>query len=157
MNPCKELILAGLLLAGGAFAQSEQWLQYHTGAEGRAYHQLTLTTNPPDGVALPKLNGSPYFARWITPMDPAGGRWLCLDRTRKSGPYDRLFIDSSGNGRLDDKTPCLARLDSYMADFSAHPCSLQGRRRAYYLSSDVPVLSVRQESRPIAGHVRRLV
>jgi hypothetical protein len=126
MNPSKELILAGMLLAGGAFAQSEQWLQYHTGAEGRAYHQINLTTNPPEGVALPKLNASPYFARWLTPMDPAGGRWLCLDRTRKSGPYDRLFIDSSGNGRLDDKTPILARLDSYMAHFPPAPVVFKG-------------------------------
>jgi hypothetical protein len=126
MNPSKQLILAGMLLAGGAFAQSEQWLQYHTGTEGRAYHQLTLTTNAPDGVALPKLNARPYFARWLTPMDPAGGRWLCLDRSRKSGPYDRLFIDSSGNGRLDDKTPVLARLDSYMAYYPATPVVFKG-------------------------------
>ena len=98
-------------------AQSEQWLEYHTSDEGRAYHQMELTTNPPPGVALPKLNAPPYFARWQTPMDPAGGRWLCLDRTRKSGPYDRLFIDSNGNGRLDDETPVQARLDSYNAFF----------------------------------------
>ena len=121
MKPSLKLILAGMVLAGGAFAQPEQWLEYHTGTEGRAYHQMKLTTNPPPGVALPKLNAPPYFARWLTPMDPAGGRWLCLDRTRKSGPYDRLFIDSNGNGRLDDKTPVQARLDSYTAYFPAGP------------------------------------
>jgi hypothetical protein len=117
MKSSKTLLLAGMLLAAGAFAQSEQWLEYHTGTEAHAYQQMKLTTNPPAGVALPKLNASPYFARWSTPMDPAGGRWLCLDRTRKSGPYNRLFIDSTGNGRLDDKTPILGQVDSYMAHF----------------------------------------
>ena len=59
-------------------------------------------------------------------MDPSGGRWLCLDRTRKSGPYDRLFIDTTGNGRLDDKTPVPARLDSYNAIFPPTPVVFKG-------------------------------
>lgn len=121
-----KLILTAMVLAGTAFAQSEQWLEYHTSNDGRAYHWMELTTNLPPGVALPKLNAQPYFARWLTPMDPAGGRWLCFDRTRKSGPYDRLFIDSTGNGRLDDKTPVQARLDSYSAYFPATPVVFKG-------------------------------
>ena len=122
----KWAIFAGLALATTALAQPEQWLEYHTGTEGRAYHQVELTTNPPPGVVLPKLNASPYFARWLTPMDPAGGRWLCLDRTRTSGPYDRLFIDSNGNGRLDDEAPIQARLDSYNAYFPPAPVVFKG-------------------------------
>jgi hypothetical protein len=117
MKRSEALILAGMVLAGAAFGQSEQWLEYHTGTEGRAYQEVKLTTNAPPGVALPKLTASPWFARWLTPMDPAGGRWLCVDCSRKSGPYDRLFIDSDGNGRLDDKTPLQARMDSYLAWF----------------------------------------
>ena len=109
------LILAGLLLAAPAFGQSEQWLQYHTSSEPRSYHQLEVTTNPPAGVALPKLSGKAYFARWLTPMDPTGGRWLCLDHARKSGPCDRLFIDTKGDGRLDDKAAVRGRLDSSSA------------------------------------------
>jgi hypothetical protein len=126
MKRSKTLILAGMVLAGAAFGQSEQWLEYHTGTEGRAYQQVKLTTNAPPGIALPKLNASPYFARWLTPMDPAGGRWLCLDRTRKSGPYDRLFIDSKGDGRLDDNTPLQARLESYFAYFPPAPIVFKG-------------------------------
>jgi hypothetical protein len=121
-----KLILTAMALAGTALAQSEQWLEYHTSNEGRAYHQMELTTNPPPGIALPKLNARPYFARWLTPMDPAGGRWLCLDRTRKSGPYDRLFIDTTGNGRLDDEMPLKARIDSYNANFPATPVVFKG-------------------------------
>jgi hypothetical protein len=126
MKRSKVLILAGMVLAGAAFAQSEQWLEYHTGTEARAYQTMKLTTNAPPGVALPKLNAPPWFARWLTPMDPAGGRWLCFDRTRKSGPYDRLFIDSTGNGRLDDKTPIQARLDSFSAMFPPTPLVFKG-------------------------------
>jgi hypothetical protein len=121
-----KLMLAGMLVAGTAWAQSEQWLEYHTSNDPRAYHSIQLTTNAPPGVALPKLNGTPYFARWKTPMDPAGERWLCFDRTRKSGPCDRLFIDSTGNGRLDDKKPVSARLDSNEALFPATPLVFKG-------------------------------
>ncbi|MGA2865528.1 MAG: hypothetical protein ABSF95_13730 [Verrucomicrobiota bacterium] len=96
-------LLAGLVLANAAWAQPEQWLQYHTSREGRSYRWLDLTTNPPPNVALPKLGAKPYFAHWTTALDPKG-RWLCFDRARRSGPYDRLFIDSTGNGRLDDKS-----------------------------------------------------
>ena len=126
MKLSTQFILAATVLAQAAFAQSETWLEYHTGAEGRAYQSIQLTTLPPTGVALPKLNARPYFARWLTPMDPAGGRWLCLDRTRKSGPYDRLYIDSTGNGRLDDKTPLSARLEPNMANFPLAPVVFKG-------------------------------
>jgi len=121
-----KLILTIVALTVTAFAQSEQWLEYHTSNDGRAYHQMQLTTNPPPGIALPKLNAPPYFARWETPMDPAGGRWLCFDRSRKSGPYDRLYLDSTGNGRLDDQTPVKARLDSYSAYYPATPVVFKG-------------------------------
>jgi hypothetical protein len=103
VNSWAALVAAGL--ATTASAQPEQWLEYHTSREAKAYRWLEVTTNAPAGVALPKLNASPLFARWATPMDSAGGRWLCLDRTRKSGICDRLFIDSNGNGRLDDDPP----------------------------------------------------
>jgi hypothetical protein len=106
-----------MALATTALAQKEQWLDYHVSREGRGYRSLTLTTNPPPNVKLPKFNAQPYFAQWITPMDPAG-RWLCLDRTRKSGLYDRVYFDTTGNGRLDDKTPVsTAHSDQYSAFF----------------------------------------
>jgi hypothetical protein len=119
-------VLAVMLLTGTAFAQSEQWLEYHTSNDSRAYHQLKLTTNAPPGIPLPKLNARPWFARWETPMDPTGGRWLCLDRTRRSGPYDRLYLDTTGNGRLDDKTPIKGRPDSFSASFPATPVVFKG-------------------------------
>ena len=121
-----KLIFAALVASATAFAQSEQWLEYHTSNDGRSYHSLELTTNPPPGIALPKFNAQPYFARWLTPMDPAGGRWLCFDRTRRSGPYDRMWIDSNGDGRLDDKQPVSGSLDSFNTYFPATPVVFKG-------------------------------
>jgi hypothetical protein len=117
-----KAMFAGLaVLAATAFAahaQKEQWLQYHVSQEGRGYRYLDLTTNPPPNVALPKLNAQPFFAKWTTPMDPAGARWLCFDRTRKSGPYDRVFYDSTGNGKLEEKSAVTAKnVDQYNAMF----------------------------------------
>lgn len=101
-------------------APAEQWLQYRTDREGQAYRWLQPATNPPANVALPTLSGPGYYVRWTTPMDPSGGRWICLDRTRKSGPHNRLFIDSNGNGRLDDEKPIVAsRVDEDTAYFDA--------------------------------------
>ncbi len=109
--------LAAVALATTASAQKEQWLNYHVNREGRGFRYLTLTKEPPPNVKLPKLDSQPYFAHWETPMDPAG-RWLCLDRSKKSGLYDRVYFDTTGNGRLDDKTAVgTARTDRYSAYF----------------------------------------
>jgi hypothetical protein len=106
-----------VMMATTVLAQKEQWLDYHIDREGRGYRNLTLTTSPPPDMKLPKLNAKPYFAHWTTPLDPAG-RWLCLDRTKKSGLYDRVYFDTTGNGRLDDKTPVGTwRSDQYSAFF----------------------------------------
>ena len=85
MKLSRRLILAGMLVASTALAQPEQWLSYHTGTEGRGYRSVKLTTNAPPGIKLPAMSAPPFFAHWTTPMDTAGGRWACFDRTRKSG------------------------------------------------------------------------
>jgi hypothetical protein len=110
--------VAAMAAATTALAQPEQWLQYHPRGEGRGYRWLEITSNAPPNVVLPKLSGPAYFARWTTPLDPAGGRWMCFDRTRKSGPWNRVFVDRNGSGRLDDATPADAvRTDPSSAYF----------------------------------------
>jgi hypothetical protein len=121
-----KLILAGLILAGAVQGQPEQWLQYRTGDENLSYHVLALTTNAPAGVTVPKCKSAPYFARWLTPMDSPGGRWICFDRSRKSGPYDLMYIDSAGTGRLDAVEPVKARLDSYNAFYPPTAVTFKG-------------------------------
>ena len=107
-------LLAGVFAAGSVFAQPEQWLQYHTSREGRSSRWMELSTNPPPDVDLPKLNAQPYFARWITPLDPAGGRWLCLDRTRKSGLYDRVYLTPPATAGWTTRSPAERhRMDQY--------------------------------------------
>ena len=109
--------VGALALATTASAQKEQWLDYHVNREGRGYVFLGLTTNRPPNVKCPDFNSQPYFAQWTTPMDSAG-RWVCFDRTRKSGQYDRVYFDTTGNGRLDDKTPVgTMQRDQYSATF----------------------------------------
>jgi hypothetical protein len=105
--PCAKALaaLAGLVFRLAVSAQQEQWLEYHTTDEPRGYHWLELSTNAPPNVALPKLQAGAYFGCWTNALETTGGRWFCLDRSRKSGPCDRLFFDCNGNGRLDDETP----------------------------------------------------
>lgn len=120
-------LLGGLSLVATALAEPEQWLNYRTTTDSHSAHQLTLSTNPPAGVALPALSAPSYFVRWETPLDPAGGRWICLDRKRKAGLCDRLYIDSNGNGRLDDETPVEAReRDEYSSTFPPVKVVLKG-------------------------------
>jgi hypothetical protein len=95
-------------------------LQYGAGTQDATSRWLDTTTNAPPGVALPKVGTDVRFVRWVTPLDPAGSRWLCFDRTRRSGPHNRVWFDSNGNGRLDDETPVDARnVDSYSAYFDS--------------------------------------
>lgn len=91
-------------------AQQEQWLQYHSSREasqifgGAVSLMIDLSTQQPTGVKLPQFkNQSQFFARWHTPMVKDGFLWIALDRTNEQGPYDLLYIDSNGNGALDDE------------------------------------------------------
>lgn len=112
--------LSGMILVGTSLAQPEQWLEYHTTPEPQGYRWLELSTNAPPGVPLPKLQTTAYYGRWTNGLEDAGGRWFCLDRSRRSGPCDRIFFDANGNGRLDDETPVTAnRRDENMAYFEA--------------------------------------
>jgi len=92
-------------------AQQEQWLQYHCSREagqilGEVRSQrIELSTDQPAGVKLPQFKGQKqFFVKWSTPMVKSGFLWIALDRIHEQGPYDLLYIDSNGNGDLDDET-----------------------------------------------------
>jgi len=103
-----------LAFTSSAAAQTQQWLQYHSARElslmgGVQYRAIELSTQKPSGVELPQLKvKEPFFVKWSTPMAKNGHLWIALDRSRKEGPYDLLYIDSNGNGRLDDETAVMA-------------------------------------------------
>jgi hypothetical protein len=119
-------------LTSWSFAQEEQWLQYHSSREvsqvagGMYYRSLELSTEKPSGVELPQFSvRSPedkgenqFFAKWSTPMAKNGFLWLSLDRTQKYGLHDLLYIDSNGNGRLNDEEAVKAyRMEQYYSYF----------------------------------------
>lgn len=102
--------IALFILATSARAQEEQWLQYHSereaqriiGSMGTIYKGIT-TIKPAD-VNLPQFKSSqPFFAEWPSPMVKSGRLWIALDRSSEQGKWDLLYIDSNGDGRLNDE------------------------------------------------------
>jgi len=103
-----------LILVSQVTAQQEQWLQYHCSREAdqilgaMGSQSLELSAQRPAGV----------FAQWPTPMVKSGRLWIALDRTHEQGPYDSLYIDSNGNGSLDDETAAASyRTDQRSTNF----------------------------------------
>jgi len=98
--------------AEAAAAGQEQWLQYTVANE--AWQILgdmgAATPRPssekPQGVELPQFKcDEPLFARWNTPMVEAGGLWIALDRSKKDGRYDSVYVDSDADNSLADESP----------------------------------------------------
>ncbi len=106
-------LLCVAVLCGICAGQGEQWLQYRSArdvaivGDGLRFIPLTpFDSNRPTDVPMPQFkHASPLFAKWKTPMVKAGFLWIGMDRSTKAGPYNLLYIDSNGNGRLDDETP----------------------------------------------------
>jgi hypothetical protein len=94
----------------------KQGLRYHWSrsawglVEGGTVQQMRPSTEKPEGVRLPefKHKKDALFCRWVCPMAKEGFLWIALDHTRKYGPHDRLFIDSNGDGHLDDEVVAAA-------------------------------------------------
>jgi len=99
-----------LVFATSAGAQDEQWLQYHSereaqriiGSMGTLYRGVS--TYEPADVKLPQFKTSQqFFAEWWTPMIKSSWLWIALDRSSEQGKWDLLYIDSNGDGHLDDE------------------------------------------------------
>ena len=127
-NRTNILLVGGiglLAFASAARAQDEQWLQYHCQREAqRIVGNLGMvtretTTHKPKSVELPQFKSQrQLFALWLTPMVPSGWLDIALDRTRQQGRYDRLFIDSDGDGHLNDEEAVTAyRIEQYYTYF----------------------------------------
>ena len=119
------VVISLLSITSPALTQEMQWLQYHSEREaqrivgdmGSSYSELF--SGKPQGVELPEFkNDEPFFAKWTTPMTEAGFLWMSFDRNHKLGKLDRMFIDSNGNGHLNDETAVTAyRSDQYYSYF----------------------------------------
>jgi len=131
------------ILTSLAVGQQEQWLQYTVANEawqilgdmGAATPQFS--SQKPEGIELPEFKcDEPLFARWNTPMVEGGGLWIALDRTKKGGKYDSVYVDSDA--------------DNSLADESAYQMYRQEQRETYF----GPIKVVFQgEDGPITYHL----
>ncbi len=103
--------LISSILLGAAAGQEEQWLQYRSAGDARQFmgdmNSLfkELSSSKPEGVKLPEFTAEqPLFLAWETPMAKSGKVWIAFDKSSKTGQYDRLYLDSNGNGDLSDET-----------------------------------------------------
>ncbi len=128
MNRTHVWLPAGIglvVLTAAAQAQQEQWLRYHSEREvsligaGSSWQVLQLSSERPSGVELPQFEGQDQlFAKWPTPMVRSGHLWISLESTHKYGLHNSLYIDSNGNGHLNDEKPVTPyRMDEYSAYF----------------------------------------
>jgi len=118
-------IIISVFLITAAFPQDKQWLQYHS--QRQAYRSvgdmgnstLRPSTAKPEGLELPDFkNDDPLFFQWSSPMVESGKLWIAVDRTNPKGRWDRLYIDSNGDGNLNDETVITAyRTDRYYTHF----------------------------------------
>ena len=114
-----------LVCASAARAQDQQWLQYHCQREAQrivgnmGVATPRVTTDKPQGVELPRFKSQrQFFTQWSTPMVPSGRLHIALDRTNERGRCDRLFVDSDGNGHLNDEEAVTAyRIEQYYTYF----------------------------------------
>jgi hypothetical protein len=104
------IAVVAYVLCAGVRAQDEQWLQYRCTQDARStmsglgMRGVELAKARPQDLKTPQFkDAQPFFGKWTTPMAKAGFLWFALDRSTAKGPYDRLCIDSNGNGQLDDE------------------------------------------------------
>ncbi|HUW19981.1 MAG TPA: hypothetical protein VMW16_11830 [Sedimentisphaerales bacterium] len=112
---CRGVVIVALLLPALSAGQQEQWLGYRSAREAERILGDMSSQNPklsgdkPAGVELPQFKGDqPLFGKWSSPMAKEGYLWIALDRSHKHGPYDLLYIDSDGDGHLEDETAAAA-------------------------------------------------
>jgi hypothetical protein len=127
-NRAHVLSIVGIslfVLTSPTIAQQKQWLQYHSSREARwivgdmGASKPKVVIEKPKGVELPQFNaGRQFFARWSTPMVKGGQLWIALDYADKQVRFDRLFIDSNGDGHLNDEDAVTAyRTEQYYTYF----------------------------------------
>jgi hypothetical protein len=134
--------LGAILIASQAHAQDEQWLRYNYWQDayrsGASMRQINLKTEKPAGVELPDFNdSSPMFGEWISPLAKNGKVYIALDRSDKKKSYDRLYIDSDGDGSLKNEKPVKASSpEEYYNYFGPVKVMLQGEDgpTAYHLN-----------------------
>ncbi|MHC4169879.1 MAG: hypothetical protein ACYSWQ_23265 [Planctomycetota bacterium] len=137
------LLTAGiglLVFTSTAQSQDEQWLQYHCQREAQrivgsgGMMAPRIRADKPRGVELPEFKSrQQFFTTWSTPMVPDGKLQVALDQTSERGRWDRLFVDSDGDGHLNDETAVTAyRIEQHYTYF--------GPVKVVFESEDGPIV-----------------
>ncbi|MHC4621023.1 MAG: carboxypeptidase-like regulatory domain-containing protein [Planctomycetota bacterium] len=101
--------------------------------ERKDTQRIQMTTRKPTGVRSGNLkNYNVLFGQWHSPAVKGGYRWIALGRTHEHGPYDRLIMDTDGDGHLDDEMVTLTHtmsqpsIENYGVGFGAVRVLLDG-------------------------------
>ena len=127
------MAVVGLLLLQSLLIASPQWLQYRTSDRARdivgsSRGSTSRFLETPSELKLPEMGtDSPKFVKWNTVMDEKGFRWIVLDKKHKYGLCDTLYIDSDGDGQLDDEQKYEGRqTNQYEVEFGQVPVYFEG-------------------------------
>jgi len=117
----------------------EQWLGYRSTREARqvigdmSRHNIKVSTDKPEGLELPEFTAEEVvFGKWSSPMAKGEHLWIALDKSNKDGMYNRLFIDSDGDGSLSDEQP----VESYRTE---HRYTYFGPVKVVFEGEDGPI------------------
>ena len=107
-------ILAAALLFSPGRGAEEQCLRYVSPADAAGADlpsvELALLEAAPEGLELPiDIPSDALFARWQTPMAKAGYVGLALTKSKSSGGYDTIYVDSDADGSLANEPPSATR------------------------------------------------
>lgn len=87
--------------------------------EGKQWQRIQMSADRPPDVDLPDPGyGASLWGKWSSPAVKSGYRWIVLTRAYARGQYDRLVMDTDGDGRLDDETVVAAYTSSQPSEHS---------------------------------------
>ena len=127
-----------ILFSRAAAAQQEQWLHYKSSAHPtqdlgmrcvtQARGSRPASPTRPNAADLPQFKSDkPLFFHWKLGKAFAERRkgkedfaWVALDKSKKDGDYDLLYIDSNLDGRLSDETALEITADEDNGEPSCH-------------------------------------
>jgi hypothetical protein len=103
-------ILMILSVFAEASVAEEHWLEYRSAQLAQKEVSIIRTLmydvslEEPEGADLPEfVSKKPLYFKWQTPMADKGYIMMAFDRTRPGMQYDTLYIDSNGDGKLDEE------------------------------------------------------
>jgi len=110
--------------------------------EGKGFQSIEMSAYRPQGLKTPVLQThGALFGKWLSSAVRGGYRWIMIDRMHSHGQHDRLYIDTDGDGHLNDEQALIAHrcsqpaVKGYVTSFSPKQVLLNkdGESRVYHL------------------------